>query len=334
MQIKVLSKQGKSIRTIARILNISRNTVRRYLKAKNKPRYHRVIRRETSKLTPYHAYLRDRVNAASPNWIPATVLCREITALGYSGKIRIVSQFLKNLKPKTAPDPVVRFETAPGEQMQVDWVVFKRGKNSLSAFVATLGYSRASYVEFVASEGLENLLRCHSNAFDYFGGVTREILYDNMKTVVLKRDVYAKHQHRFQPGFMDYAKHHGFMPRLCRPYRAKTKGKVERFNRYLRESFYNPLTSQLKLLGLTIDIELANYKVKKWLRDVANQRVHATLKQQPITRLEQEKPHLQPLPAVYTGHAVSLINPKVDMLVSLQHPLSVYDQLLKENCQS
>ena len=331
MQIKVLSKQGKSIREIARILNISRNTVRRYLKAKSKPQYQRETT-SVSKLSPFYDYLRERVIAASPNWIPATVLYREILALGYEGKVRMVSAFLQKLKPKAAPEPIVRFETAPGEQMQVDWVVFKRGKSSLSAFVATLGYSRTSYVEFVTNERLESLLNCHSNAFEYFGGVTQEVLYDNMKTVVIQRDVYAKHRHRFQPGFMDYAKHYGFIPKLCRPYRAKTKGKVERFNRYLRESFFNPLVSRLKPLGLTIDAELANYDVKKWLRDIANQRIHATLKEQPAARLEHEKQYLQPLPAQYTGNVISLVNSRSEKAVSLQHPLSVYDGLLRESC--
>jgi transposase len=86
------------------------------------------------------------------------------------------------------------------------------------------------------------------------------------------------------------------MPKLCRPYRAKTKGKVERFNRYLRESFFNPLASRLKPLGLLIDVELANYEVKKWLRDIANQRIHATTGEVPMIRLDEEKQWLQPLP--------------------------------------
>lgn len=329
MHIQILAKQGKSIREIAKTLHISRNTVRRYLRAEQKLTY-KLRDKKPTKLSPFYAYLMERVDAAKPNVIPGSVLFREIKALGYDGKIRMVNYFLQSLKPKVKEEPLIRFETAPGEQMQVDWVVFKRGKESLSAFVATLGFSRASYVEFANNERLETFLACHSNAFDYFGGVVKEVLYDNMKTVVIKRDAYAKNQHRFQPSFLDYARHYGFVPKLCRPYRAKTKGKVERFNRYLRESFFNPLLGQLKLLGLSIDVELANYEVKKWLRDIANERTHTTLKETPNARLAHEKAHLQPLPPAYVGNIVSLIKAKATKAVSLQHPLSLYDGLLQE----
>jgi transposase len=328
MQIKILIKQGKSIREISRILKMSRNTIRRYLKAEQKPSY-KVRDKKISNVAPFYGYLQERVKAAKPNWIPATVLFREIKELGYEGGLRILNTYLSTLRPQAKPDPIVRFETQPGQQMQVDWVVFRRGGSSLSAFVATLGFSRASFVEFVTNERLETLLTCHSKAFDYFGGIPEEILYDNMKTVVIERNAYARHQHRFQPGFLDYARHHGFIPKLCRPYRAKTKGKVERFNRYLRESFFNPLASRLKPLGLLVDIELANYEVKRWLRDIANQRVHATTGEIPNIRLDEEKLWLQALPPVYLGTTVSICSPHKETS-SLQHPLSIYDGLLKE----
>ena len=153
-----------------------------------------------------------------------------------------------------------------------------------------------------------------------------------MRTVVIERNAYAKGQHRFQAGFLDFARHYGFVPRLCRPYRAKTKGKVERFNRYLRYSFYYPLASRLKPLGLLVDKELANYEVKRWLRDVANQRVHATTAQIPILRLEEEKQHLQSLPATYTGiqHTKPNLHLVSSQAITLQHPLSIYETLLQE----
>jgi transposase len=301
MQIKILFNQGKSIREIAKLMQVSRNTVRKYLNFEVKPIYP-LRKKQKSKLNPFYDYLQKRVKSASSEWLPATVLYKEIQDLGYTGKIRILNSYLQTLKPLCKPDPVVRFETAIGQQMQVDWVVFKRGKNSLSAFVATLGYSRASFVEFVTNERLATLLDCHIRAFEYFGGVPKEILYDNnMKTVVIERNAYAYQNHRFQPAFLDFARHYNFIPQLCRPYRAKTKGKVERFNRYLRESFYNPLCSRLKILGLSVDVELANYEVKVWLRDAANQRIHATLKEIPNKRLELENPLLQSLPPDYLG---------------------------------
>lgn len=143
---------------------------------------------------------------------------------------------MRTLRPEPVADPVVRFETAMGEQLQVDWVEFRKGSTPLHAFCATLGYSRASYVEFVSNMKVETLIGCHERAFAAFGGVTRRVLYDNMKTVVLERDAYGDGEHRFHAGFLDYAKHSGFVIKLCQPYRAKTKGKVERFNGYLRRS--------------------------------------------------------------------------------------------------
>ena len=141
------------------------------------------------------------------------------------------------LRPKEVIEPTVRFETAPGEQMQVDWAVIRRGENRLSVFVATLGWSRATYVEFVTDERVETLIEAHENAFFAFGGVPREVLYDNMRTVVTDRDRYGPGLHRYNRTFLDLAHHCGFLPRLCRPYRAQTKGKVERFIGYLRKSF-------------------------------------------------------------------------------------------------
>ena len=130
-----------------------------------------------------------------------------------------------SLRPKETASPFVRFETGPGEQMQVDWAVIRRGSNRLSVFAATLGWSRASYVEFVTDERVETLIEARENAFLDFGGVPQEVLYDNMRTVVLERHGYGRGRHRFHPGFLDFARHCGFRPRRCAPYRAQTKGR-------------------------------------------------------------------------------------------------------------
>jgi transposase len=89
------------------------------------------------------------------------------------------------------------------------------------------------------------LIDCRQRAFEAFGGVVRQVLYDNTKTVVIERNAYGIGEHRYHAAFLDYARHAGFMIRLCRPYRAKTKGKVQRFNGYLRRSFYVSLSSRL-----------------------------------------------------------------------------------------
>jgi len=332
VEIMILKRQGYSIRGIARELGVSRNTVRTYLRTGKSPAYSPRFERP-SILDLYKSYIQSRIEAANPDWIPATVMHREITEQGYSGSERTVRSYLATLKPAVRLDPLVRYETEPGQQMQVDWGVFRRGKSPLSAFVATLGWSRYTYVEFVTNERFETLKACHDNAFAYFQGVPKEVLYDNMKTVILQRNAYGHGEHRFHPGLWDLAKQTGFSPRLCQPYRAKTKGKVERFIRYLRYSFFVPLNSQLKQVGLVLDVETANIEVLKWLRDVANVRQHQTTKEQPYLRWQQELKSLQ----VYQPKPVNLVElPLKSSLtpahfepINLQHALSVYETLLE-----
>ncbi len=123
--------------------------------------------------------------------------------------------------------PVIRFETESGEKMQVDWAVIRHGSNRLSVFVATLGWSRATHVEFVTDERVETLIEAHENPFAAFGGTPREVLYDHMRTGALERHGYGRGRHRFHPGFLDFARHCGFRPRLCAPYRAQTTDEIE-----------------------------------------------------------------------------------------------------------
>lgn len=332
MEINILYKQGLSIRAISRKLGVSRNTVRNYLQHDKKPQYKRRQNR-SSTLELFKPYIKTRLCAAYPNWIPATVVMRELKEQGYGGSIRTLNYYMASLKPKPVCEPLVRFETNPGEQLQVDWGVFRRGKSALSAFVATLGWSRYTYVEFVTDERFETLKRCHKNAFSYFQGIPKKILYDNMKTVILHRNAYGAGHHRFHPGLWDFAKETGFSPRLCQPFRAKTKGKVERFIRYLRYSFYIPLVAQLKQVGLELDVETANIEVLKWLRDVANTRVHQTIQDIPLNRWQQELPALQAYrePRENICDVVSLPRVQNDYeIVPLHHSLAMYENLLLE----
>ena len=114
-------------------------------------------------------------------------------------------------------EPLVRFETAPGMQMQVDFVAIRRGRDRLSAFVATLGYSRMSFVHFVTDERIETVLACLRRSFDAVGGVAVQVLFDNMKTVVLERDAYGAGRHRFHPQLLSLSRDLGFSIRLGRP---------------------------------------------------------------------------------------------------------------------
>jgi transposase len=325
VEIRVMARRGEGVRAIAKQLGCSRNTVRRYLREEQAKRYGPREPR-ACKLDPFKPYLCERVDQARPRWIPATVLLREITERGYDGGITQVKAWLAPLK-KVASEPVVRFETPPGKQMQADFTTVRRGRDPLIALVATMGYSRATFVKFADGEDASILCAGLREAFDYFGGVPEHVLFDNMKAVVIERDAYGEGKHRWNNELNELAEACGFTAKLCRPYRAKTKGKVERFNSYLKGSFVVPLAATVEAGGLKLDVATANRHVRRWLDDVANVRVHATTKAVPARRLAEERAVMLPAPALK-------VPPRVGQRValpteSLQHPLSVYDELLE-----
>lgn len=320
-----MARRGEGVREIARRLGCSRNTVRRYLRDEQAQRYGPRQAR-ACKLDAFKEYLSERVEQARPRWIPATVLLREIRERGYDGGISQLKAWLAPLK-RVEPEPVVRFETPPGKQMQVDFTTVRRGREPLLALVATMGYSRASFVKFTAREDAATLCAGLREALDYFGGVPEHVLFDNTKAVVIERDAYGPGLHRWNAELMALAEVCGFTPRLCRPYRAKTKGKVERFNAYLKGSFVVPLAATLEAAGLRLDVSVANIHVRRWLDEVANARVHATTKAIPARRLAEERSAMLPAPALAVAPVMAL---RVAIPVeSLQHPLSVYDELLE-----
>ncbi|MCD6672194.1 MAG: IS21 family transposase [Burkholderiaceae bacterium] len=216
VEIRVLARRGVGIREIARQLGCSRNTVRRYLKDETASRYKPRPSQE-SKLEPFKPYLLERVEAARPHWIPAAVLLRELQERGYSGGLTQLKAWLAPMK-RARPELVVRFETVPGEQMQADFTVVRRGGDPLLALVATLGYSRASFVRFSRREDFSSLSTGLIGAFEYFGGVPAQVLFDNASTVITERDAYGEGLHRWHSGMRELANAYGFVPRVCRPY--------------------------------------------------------------------------------------------------------------------
>lgn len=327
VEMWVLKKQGRSIRQIAREMGMARNTVRRYLREQRTVRYGPRQPRP-GKLDPYKAFLQERIGQARPDWIPATVLLREIRAAGYDGGISQLKAYLAPLKA-VAPEPVVRFETEPGRQMQADFTVIRRRRDRLSAFVATLGYSRVTFVRFTDQEDFPIWRECLQAAFEYFGGVPQEVLFDNAKPVIIERDVYGPGQHRWHAGMLQFARDFGFQLRVCRPYRARTKGKVERFNGYLKGSFLVPLAATLKAGGLKLDTHTANREVLRWLSQVANVRVHATTGEPPYARLPADQAQLSALPIIRDSISVAGAFAHLVPVESMQHPLSTYQALLE-----
>ena len=153
VKIAVLLRHVMSIRTIARHLHCSRQTVRRYIRMGDTASSSRYSNRapRPGKLEPFKAYIPERGPAPRPHWIPASVPLLEIRERGYTGGYSMLTAFLLPLKQQPA-DPVVRFETPPGEQMQVDFTIIRQGRRPLLAFVATLGWSLATYVRFYARQ--------------------------------------------------------------------------------------------------------------------------------------------------------------------------------------
>jgi transposase len=330
VEIQVLSRQGKGIREIAREMGVARNTVRAVLRGQNDGAYGPRKPRPT-KLDDHKDYLRRRIEQAGDVRLSATVMLREIRSYGYSGGITQLKEFLAGIRPVPKGEPIVRFETEPGRQLQIDFVDFRRGQSPLRAFTAELGYSRYAYVEFTDNERTETLVACLERALQFFGGVPKHILCDNPKTIVIERNAYGDGKHRYNRYLLDLAKHYGLALKPCAPYRAQTKGKVERFHRYLRESFFAPLqTAQSK----PVDVATANREIRIWLAETANCRIHATLKERPADRFINERVNLAALPLPYAGRRITVPSDAVIAVPmpveSLQHPLAAYEQLAKE----
>ena len=329
VEILVLLKQGMGVREVARRCGVSRNTVRRVRDEGSERRYTRQQR--ASKLDAFRDYLAERIASAAPKWIPASVLLREIKARGYTGSHAILREYVATLKPKVVAEPVVRFETAPGTQMQLDWAEFRLGQLRWYLLVTVLGFSRWLWGRFVDNQRFETLRDLHVAAFTAMGGVPREALYDNMATVVIERDPEGAGNHRFHAGMNALSRDYGFRLRLCRPYRARTKGKVERVIRYVRESFFVPLLAELKSAGVEPTLELVNARFDTWSREVANARVHATTGAVPAVRLIEDQRSLQALPTLAPApsvreHTAPVAEPPTPRPATpLQRPLSCYE---------
>ena len=276
--IKELQRKGVSISEIARQSGHDRKTVRKVLAGEVMPGV-KPRRARERKLASYEAYLEQRLGEGVYN---AQKLYEEIKRLGYRGGNSTVRHYVHQHRPPRMPVATVRFETEPGEQGQVDWGHFgfiqhRQQQRRLYAFVMTLGWSRAMYVEFTVAVDTAWFLRCHVHAFDYLGGVPRQILHDNLKTAVVQR---VGRVVQWNSRYLDFADYYGFSPHACQPYRAQTKGKVENGIKYVRGNFWPGLRYT--------DLADLNQQAQGWLNQVANVRVHGTTKVKPFDRLSQE----------------------------------------------
>ena len=278
--IRDLYVQGLSIKAISRKTGFDRKTVCKYLNITSVPEPKKRAKK-ASKLDEYNDYITTKLHEGP---YTASRLYREIQEMGFTGKYTIVKDFIRKVRPEYGVVAVLRYETKPGVQSQVDWSEFGRieidGKTKkLYCFNMILGYSRMRYIEFTLNIDVTTLIKCHLNAFRYFGGCTDEILYDNMKQVVIHRALKSPDS-TWHSKFEDFYKYCGFIPRLCRPYRPQTKGKIENTIGYVRRDFFlgRDFSSLVDLNNQAID----------WLKRI-NLSVHGTTHEIPTERYELEE---------------------------------------------
>lgn len=285
--LKDMYRQGMNLSEIARQTGHDRKTVRTYVKSSEllEPKERA---KKASKLDAFKDYIIQKLHEGP---FTASRLFKEIQEIGFTGKYTIVKDFVREVRPEWGVQAVYRYETKPGVQAQVDWSDFGKveidGKIlKLYCFSMILGYSRMRYIEFTLSIDATTLIKCHLNAFRYFGGYTKEILYDNMKQVVIKRAIKSSDS-EWNPKFEDFFKHYGFIPRLCRPYRPQTKGKIENTIGYVRRDFF--------LGRIFASLQDMNAQATAWLNQV-NSSEHGTTHEIPQERLESEG--LKPIDAL------------------------------------
>jgi transposase len=287
-----LRRQGLGVSAIARQTGLDRKTVRKYLaRGLEAPAYKPRAPRARI-IEPFEDYLRERLSAFPD--LTARRLVREIRERGYQGGYTSVKMFVREVRPAKQAQFERRFETPPGKQAQVDFAEFtveftdEPGVvRKVWLFSMVLGHSRWLWGRFCASQNLQTVMRCHVAAFAAMGGAPQEVLYDRMKTAVIGESTDGVIT--YNASLVSLLNYYDCAPRACQPYRAKTKGKVERPFRYIRQDFF---------LGRTFrNLDDLNAQFEAWCAEIANPRVHATTGRVVDEAFAEELPELRPLPA-------------------------------------
>jgi transposase len=287
LDILTLNRKGISQRKIAKKLGISRNTVKKYLENPEFPESQSVKRKRRSLLDPY----RDNIKT----WLEedldytATWIYDRLSTMGFHGSYEIVKRKVSAIKAERQKIAYMRFETEPGYQAQVDFGEFQieRADGSvkkLYLFSMILGYSRRIYGELIEKCDLPTFLDCHIRAFEFFGGVPEEILYDRMRNVFIGK---IGGKNKFNDTLVGFALHYGFKPEVAPSYAAWVKGKVERPYSFIREGFWRGY-------GF-VCLETANGDLQRWLEQ-KEKRVHGTTHEVVSLRFARERSHLKRLP--------------------------------------
>lgn len=288
-KIRSLKRTGLGAARIGKALSLDPKTVRRYLAM---PEF--VPYRREAPVSRMLKGLEDWLTQRAPEVdFNGQVLCEEARLKGFTGSYGTIKRFLRplRLKERQRVEATVRFETPPGLQGQVDWgsalVWLGEARVRVHFFVFVLGFSRRMYARGYANERRHHVIDGHQRAFAWFGGYPREILYDNARTMIMTERLA---ENRLNPLFKDFADHYGFEPRFCRPYRPRTKGKVESGVKYLKRNFLKGRRFR--------DLEDLNRALEAWLVEVADRRVHGTTHEIPAERFGREREALLPLSPV------------------------------------
>lgn len=286
-EAQMLKKQGKKIYQIAQAIGKSERTVHYYL---SEPSRSKKQREYESKLNPYKPYI-DTILEGDP-YYNRIVLHRNLKKQNFTGGITILRDYAAKKSAYINRKAVIRFETEPGYQAQVDWKILgtqmvNNRSQKLYAFTMVFGYSRAPFVIHTTSMDQATVLMCHVLAFLYFGGVPAEILYDNMKTAF----VYSTTEEKWNPNkhLLSLARHYGFTPRRCQVRRPETKGKVERFIHYYANNFW------IEHKDKPLNIDELNEAVLSWINDINTNKIQG-LNESRQQRFEHEKQYLTLLP--------------------------------------
>lgn len=287
MDIHYLHRKGLSQRAIARKLGISRNTVKKYIDNPQQVFEASQGYTRTSKLDPFSEHIKAWIEEDCD--YKATWIYDRLLKMGFSGSYEIVKRRVRELKAEFQQVAYMRFETEPGYQAQVDFGEFQveKGDGSttkLYVFSMILGYSRKVYAELIERCDLSTFLDCHIKAFQYFGGVPEEILYDRMKNVYIGK---IAGKQKFNDSLLGFALHYGFTPKVAPAYAAWVKGKVERPFSFIREGFWRGYGY--------ICLETANRDLNEWLQK-KDERIHGTTHEVVSQRFQREGPHLKVLP--------------------------------------
>jgi len=301
-------RKGESVRAVARITGVDRKTVGRYhawaaeqgllqgplpplgdlnrlleetLQSQSPPQ-------NISSVEPY----RELVVKLRREKVEIAAIHQRLMERGYTGSYSSVHRFVRKLEPVT-PEVMVRVETRPGEEGQVDfgfagWMIDPESGELRKtwAFVMTLSWSRHQYVEFVFDQKVETWLRSHRNAFAFFGGIPERVVIDNLKAGIAR---VCWHEPQAQQAYRECAEHYGFLITPCRPYTPRHKGKVEQGGvHYVKRNFLGGREATT--------ITQANQDVRRWVNTTAGQRIHGTIKEKPLRRFATERTALQPLP--------------------------------------